>query len=809
MTGRLLLAVGLVLTTALAVAWGSGGRAQATTFNPFFGPPDFYRLDSTSPGAYSDIQARFNILPPSANFSPHFGGLVTFGDSDVFVADSAGIPGTGAYVGRLQSTAQLGLANEGCSNQIPVTFELVEANTDTTALSIDTPPGDGNPATSDDPLLLNAAITPVATSLVYTGASGTDPMGRRTDGLPINIIQVDLEQMLVTNTPPLPNSHGGMGGGSNAAKTYTVTRGWNGTVPAAHLAGAEIKRVNIIFPAGPDSNLLANLAEDDGNMDNQGGVENADLVNGVADGADAVPSYVRDSLDPDVNAANGGYVQARARYEGVAFVANTLLTILQFVVMDAGALTAFPNLDWATAAWGYSSVTFLQDPLAPPSNSAISDFCNFTSDTFLLGTPHDNACTATLSPPGTCTGTGAGFTLRLAADGGCPGSTMPNECGTSCGPNCASPCDPATCYRQKNSATAQSVRFYQYAVSQRDYDNDGIENGLDACPANPNASWNPRTSNSLSGNDSDADGLPDACDPAPTTPNTDQDGDGWPNRLDNCPTVANSSPGGGGGTVPNTFQYDRDVPPGQDVPDGGPPSDDIPPACDTGGGGTGTLTPNGANGHYHAKYAAQTICIGPATMDCDDAPTADADGDGVVNARDACIGGYNPPTPFQGPSGQDITTVAAHAGDSTIVVGSTGGFVEQQPIVIGLPGDGKGGRETLRYITAIAGGAISFTPPLSQDHIVTTNVAMVAFAQSILDVNGDGYIDMIGDISYMNGRAWSQGGDPANDGVGDNAPPGYEARIDLNDDRFIDVTGDIALVGGQFGRRCGPPYSPI
>src|SRR4029450_6374659 len=172
MTGRLLLAVGLVLTTALAVAWGSGDRAQATTFNPFFGPPDFYRLDSTSPGAYSDIQARFNILPPSANFSPHFGGLVTFGDSDVFVADPAGIPGTGPYVGRLQSTAQLGLANEGCSNQIPVTFELVEANTDTTALSIDTPAGDGHPAASDDPLLLNTAITPVVTPLGYTGAGG-------------------------------------------------------------------------------------------------------------------------------------------------------------------------------------------------------------------------------------------------------------------------------------------------------------------------------------------------------------------------------------------------------------------------------------------------------------------------------------------------------------------------------------------------------------------------------------------------------------------------------------------------------------
>jgi hypothetical protein len=109
------------------------------------------------------------------------------------------------------------------------------------------------------------------------------------------------------------------------------------------------------------------------------------------------------------------------------------------------------------------------------------------------------------------------------------------------------------------------VRFYQYAVSQRDYDNDGIENGLDPCPSDPNPGWDPRVPNNLSGGDGDADGLPDECDPS-VGPNNDEDGDGWQNRIDNCPTVPNSDVGGGGGTTPNTFQYDRDVPPGEDVP---------------------------------------------------------------------------------------------------------------------------------------------------------------------------------------------------------------------------------------------------
>ena len=51
MTGRYLAAAGLVLATALAAAWSSWTPAEATTFNPFFGPPDFYRLDPTTPGS--------------------------------------------------------------------------------------------------------------------------------------------------------------------------------------------------------------------------------------------------------------------------------------------------------------------------------------------------------------------------------------------------------------------------------------------------------------------------------------------------------------------------------------------------------------------------------------------------------------------------------------------------------------------------------------------------------------------------------------------------------------------------------------
>jgi len=35
----------------LAVAWASPREGEATTFNPFFGPLDFYRLNPTVLGA--------------------------------------------------------------------------------------------------------------------------------------------------------------------------------------------------------------------------------------------------------------------------------------------------------------------------------------------------------------------------------------------------------------------------------------------------------------------------------------------------------------------------------------------------------------------------------------------------------------------------------------------------------------------------------------------------------------------------------------------------------------------------------------
>jgi hypothetical protein len=84
------------------------------------------------------------------------------------------------------------------------------------------------------------------------------------------------------------------------------------------------------------------------------------------------------------------------------------------------------------------------------------------------------------------------------------------------------------------------------ALSQRDADGDGYENGFDTCVDKANAEWKPRAPDPV--NDTDNDGLPNVCDPEPTTASAgsptgcksgytgpDHDQDCFANRADNCP----------------------------------------------------------------------------------------------------------------------------------------------------------------------------------------------------------------------------------------------------------------------------------
>jgi hypothetical protein len=607
----------------------------------------------------------------------------------------------GAYVGSLSGVWQLGLANEGCNSVVPVTFDLVDSKVDVPARPF-TNGGNmtvglgGIPTAADDALTDFSYVDTLDPLGLKQGTDspglGTAPEGTIAAG--VNEIRVDSEEMLVVGVDAATNQ-------------YRVVRGWNGTATAAHAAGVTVTRVPVIYPNGPSTNLLANLGEDDGDLDNNGVAEEAPGPGGgpqfnadqVADGADAVPSFVRDTLDPDHDADDGGYVQPRARYLGVAFVANSLIAVYQTVIAEVGSLTSLPDMTWMTSVWGYPALTLLQDPLGPPSNSAVSDFCNFTSTTTLRGVTRDNSCTAA-APPSGCSQPAAGFVLKNASDGGCPGSTTPNECGSVrlTNPSTSSPCG-----GQPAGWTSCRVRYRQYSVSQRDWDSDaylpelgdGHQNALDVCFGPANAGWDPRANNILSGQDADGDGLPEPCDPNDGLFNNDQDGDGWQNRLDNCPLVANAAPGGGGGTTPNTFQLDRDVGLATPAPDAGPRSDDIGPACDP--------NPTNANGHYHATTLVRTICIGNPANSSDCSTSTDNDADGIANAFDNCINVPNGPNSWGPPAGFAQSQRDFNANGTVGVLDDITEITVRLGSVGGLPGASPGydARFDLDYDDAI------------------------------------------------------------------------------------------------------------
>ena len=70
------------------------------------------------------------------------------------------------------------------------------------------------------------------------------------------------------------------------------------------------------------------------------------------------------------------------------------------------------------------------------------------------------------------------------------------------------------------------------------------------------------------------------------------------------------------------------------------------------------------------------------------------------------------------------------------------------------------------------------------------------------NLNADGFVDVIGDITLLTNAFGSQGGDPNNDSVGDSGVPGYQGRLDLNYDSFIDIVGDISRLTAVFGATC-------
>jgi len=359
-----------------------------------------------------------------------------------------------------------------------------------------------------------------------------------------------------------------------------------------------------------DVNTLS-APPDDADGGSQAGA--VSVANGLPAHVDRYPAYLNVVFDPDTPAGPALPLQPLVRYSGGQIVVGTAV-ILTNQVFAPGALLAFtaphPYGDFSNTNLGYGLVSTLQDPTAPVSPNAISDFCTpLILTSTLFGVTRTNPCNGGPAGPNP-------NPVLCSNDGVINNPAV----GVGTGRNL-----------RQNPATAGTHFYGAYIFSQRDLDGDGYENAFDTCPYNANTDGNPRTT---SGPDTDM--LDSSCDPGPGTNNTNQDGDSgpnggqWPNALDNCPLIGNTT--NGQEELLDLENVRR--------PRGGSSADDMGDACDGAETSCGDALdndafPSGPEGLINdgcpavGTSGAETVCTG----------NVDNDGDGFVN--DGCPANAN------------------------------------------------------------------------------------------------------------------------------------------------------------------------
>lgn len=110
------------LAAVCLFALASEHTVDATSYSPQITAS----VSDATPGQAADLHLDFHQSAPDYNFD----AIVTFIPAEFFFAPGGDIP-DGAVVGRLQATVRLGLLNGPCITELPVTFELLDASTNT------------------------------------------------------------------------------------------------------------------------------------------------------------------------------------------------------------------------------------------------------------------------------------------------------------------------------------------------------------------------------------------------------------------------------------------------------------------------------------------------------------------------------------------------------------------------------------------------------------------------------------------------------------------------------------------------------
>ena len=351
-----------------------------------------------------------------------------------------------------------------------------------------------------------------------------------------------------------------------------------------------------------------------------------------------------------------------------------------------------------------------------------------------------------------------------------------------------------------------------------DSDSDGVNDLLDNCPTKPNANQA----------DADSDLVGSACDNCPATPNgpseafvfgagyqTDSDGDGRPGIQppangtfggDACDVDDDNDGVADSADACRTRAEDYDA--YQDA-DGCPDSDnDLDGICDP---GQTSISCTGSDLGYMAFYPPGHN-HGAALLDCrnisedydafkdgDGCPEPDNDNDGFPDSTDQCPGtdeqagrdgalGVGGDLNHNGvlDGGETWAAPGTPGNDDTIKV------YEDYDGVLDTDGchDSSTGDTDGDLFSDEREGTLGTDPFRACAATPTPNDEPID--PYPLDINDDGYIDLIGDITVVAGH------------FGETQTPS-NVRYDLDLSGSIDVIGDIVLIANRFGQPCVPP----
>ena len=445
--------------------------------------------------------------------------------------------------------------------------------------------------------------------------------------------------------------------------------------------------------------------------------------NGLADHIDKYPSFLNSIYDPDGSGPLPP-LEPELRLAGNAVVAgaNTVITLVSF---PAGDLTTFEAPQSQLGTFFGEVSEFILNDIGDPEGvnnpaSPVSGLCSpLTNLSTVFGVSQDN--------PDTLADEGGFVSLR----------TPPAGAGI---------------------AGTQTHLVPAFSIGSRDADDDGKENANDKCPLVAD-STDFRTADTT--NDTDADGIPNVCDPTPdeNTGLGDHDGDGFANRLDNCPTVS------------NPIQEESE--PGS-APDGNEGQDSIGDACDD--------NPTTPDGHYHATFTFDAFCVSGT----------DSDGDGFCDATETLLGSNT------GAAGSTPEHIALHFplplndANAEPIPPATSGVA--QPCTDGIDNDGDGQVDEADSDCAgtsdIDGDGFdenselfSGTDPRYDCPVFSGHDAWAP------DVNNDGRVT-IADVLLLKTPFGSQSGQP-----------NYTARADFSADGRVTIA-DVLLMKDPFGTQC-------